>query len=252
MIASLPMYDRPENALAHDALWALIRDGLRARGIAAPQLLDRETDYMAGWARPELVLGQICNLPYRAAFRGRVTRIGCADYGLPDTEPGHYHSVLIVRQDDPAGALEDCEFHRLAYSDGLSQSGFGALYRAAAARGLRLRPHLRTGAHLASLWAVIEGQADMATLDAVSFRNLAAFVPETAAVKVIDRLPGGPGMTFITAGQVDPTPYRAAIVAAIAALPAAPRDLLGLRGFAVLPESDYDLPLPPDPATLTF
>ncbi len=33
MIAALPMYDRPENRAAHDALWSLIRDGLRARGI---------------------------------------------------------------------------------------------------------------------------------------------------------------------------------------------------------------------------
>jgi hypothetical protein len=52
MIAALPMYDRPENRSAHDALWALIRDGLRARGIEAPDELDRQTPYDEGWAAP--------------------------------------------------------------------------------------------------------------------------------------------------------------------------------------------------------
>lgn len=39
MIASLGMYDRPETMAANDRLWALVRDGLRARGIAAPEAL---------------------------------------------------------------------------------------------------------------------------------------------------------------------------------------------------------------------
>ncbi|WP_246082533.1 hypothetical protein [Rubellimicrobium rubrum] len=63
MIAALPMYDRPDNWAAHDALWSLIRDGLRSRGNAAPDALDHGTDPMDEWGRPDLVLGQICNLP---------------------------------------------------------------------------------------------------------------------------------------------------------------------------------------------
>ena len=43
MFAALPMYDRPDNREAHDRLWGAIRDGLRARGVAAPEALDRET-----------------------------------------------------------------------------------------------------------------------------------------------------------------------------------------------------------------
>ena len=52
MIAALPMYDRPENAWAHDALWARVRDGLRARGLAAPDALDRLTPHDETWGRP--------------------------------------------------------------------------------------------------------------------------------------------------------------------------------------------------------
>lgn len=250
MFAALPMYDRPENAAAHDALWALIRDGLRARGIDAPEALDRTVGHMDGWARPDLVLGQICNLPYRAQFRDRLTRIGAADHGLPDCAPGHYFSVLVVRADDPARDLADCGGHRLAYNEALSHSGWGALAQHAAARGLRLNPVLRTGAHRESLRAVAEGRADLAAIDAVSFRNLQRWDPPAAAVKVIGRSHATPGMTFVSRPGQDPAPFRAAIAAAIDRLEPGARDLLGLRAIVVLPDADYDIPLPPAPDQL--
>ena len=52
-------------------------------------------------------------------------------------------------------------------------------------------------------------------------------------------------MTFITAGKVDPAPYFAAVSTAISALSAADAQTLGLRGIVALPDSAYDLPLPP-------
>jgi hypothetical protein len=121
MIAALPMYDRPENRAAHDALWALIRDGLRARGIEAPDELDRQTPYDEGWGRPDLVLGQICNLPWRARFRDRVTVIGTSDYGIPDTPSGHYRSVIVARSEGEVPAAP-----RWAINDPLSCSGWDA------------------------------------------------------------------------------------------------------------------------------
>lgn len=246
MIAALPMYDRPENAAAHDALWALIRDGLRARGIDAPDALDRATSYDAGWGRDDLVLGQICNLPYRARFRDRVTAIGAADHDLPDCPPGHYHSIWILRADDPA-ADPLTRAGRFAYNDGLSHSGWGAPWAAAAARDVRLTPHLRTGGHAESLRAVAEGRADLAAIDAITWRNLARWSPHAGAVRVAGRTGTAPGMTFIAAGHVDPAPRLAAIAEAIAALPQPERDILGLRGIVALPQSAYDLPFPPDP-----
>ncbi len=64
MIAALPMYDRPELTGATDRYWALIRDGLRARGVDAPDTLWRgEDDLMALWLAPDLVLAQTGGLP---------------------------------------------------------------------------------------------------------------------------------------------------------------------------------------------
>ena len=247
MFAALPMYDRPENAAAHDALWSLIRDGLAALGIPAPDALDRRTHHMEGWARPDLVLGQICNLPYRAAFRDRVTAIAAADYALPETPPGHYHSLFIVRADDPARRPQDCTGYRFAFNEALSQSGWGAPSDWARANGLALSPALRTGAHVLSLRAVATGQADLAAIDAVTFRNLSRWDPLAPAVRVIGRTHATPGMTFITAPGRDPAPYRAAIAGAITALTADLRNTLGLQGIVILPPESYDIPLPAPP-----
>lgn len=247
MHANLPMYDRAETSAAHDALWALIRDGLRARGLAAPEALDRTVGHMEGWARPDLVLSQICNLPWRARFRGRVTLIGASDYGLPEAEPGEYYSLFVVRAGDPAQRLADCANHRFAYNEALSNSGWGAPVQTAAAQGIALNPAIGTGAHVESLRAVAEGRADLAAIDAVTFRNCRRWEPAAVRLRVIGRTFASPGQSFITRAGEDPLPYRAAISDAIAALAPGDRDALGLKGIVVLPEAAYDLPLPPAP-----
>ena len=241
MIAALPMYARAENRAAHDALWTLIRDGLRARGVEAPEALDRETDYMEGWGRPDLVLGQICNLPWRARFRDRVTLIGASDYGLPGAGPGEYYSVIVARADDPAPGS------RFALNDPLSNSGWDLPQEWARQAGVTLRPVAVTGSHLGSLRAVAEGGADLAGIDAITFRNLQRWEPLAAGLRVVARTATSPGMSFITAPGRDPGPYREAIREAIAALPDWASEDLGLRGLIVLPPSAYDRPLPPAP-----
>lgn len=120
MFASLPMYDRPENAAAHDTVWHGVCDRL---DMPRTQL-DRGTHYEDGWARPDLLFGHICNLPYRAKFRDRVTPIGCSDYGLQDTPAGYYHSLFVVRAEDAPRGLAPATLGRFAYNDALSHSGW--------------------------------------------------------------------------------------------------------------------------------
>ena len=53
MIASLPMYDRPETAAANDRLW----QGVRERLGQGPEHLTRGGDLWAQWQSPDLILG---------------------------------------------------------------------------------------------------------------------------------------------------------------------------------------------------
>lgn len=247
MIASLPMYVVPETRAAHDAFWALVRDGLRDAGLAAPDALDHAMPATAGWAHPDLVLSQICNLPYRRYFADRVTRIAAADYGLDGCAPGRYRSVFVVRADDPATTPEDLAGRTMAFSEVDSHSGWGAPAQWALERGLRFRPVLETGAHRASLEAVARGQADFASIDAQTFEVLKRVAPQARSVRVVGATGTSPGMTFVTRAGQDPAPYRAALADALAALPADLRGDLGLRSIVVLPDEAYDLPFPPDP-----
>lgn len=249
MIATLPMYDWPQSRPAYDALWVLIRDGLRARGLTAPDSLDHAAHFMEAWGRDDLVLSHICNLPLRARYTGRVTVIGTSDYALPDTPPGHYHSVWLVRAEDPAAGPEDCASYRYAFNDALSQSGWGAPLADARARGLTLCPHLETGAHRASLAAVAAGEADLACIDAVTWSMVERWEPVAPALRPIGRTASSPGMTFITGKDRDPAPMFDAVAEAIAALPAGHRAATGLRGIVRLPEADYAIPLPDAPRT---
>lgn len=250
MIASLPMYDRPANAAAHDAFWALVRDNLRDAGVEAPDTLDRETDYMAGWARPDLVLGQICNLPFRAKFRGKVTVIGTADYGLEGCPLGHYNSVFIVRRDRAGADPADFAKARFAANSLMSHSGYGAPQAWAKARGFLFGAPLVTGAHGKSLEAVATGVADIATIDAQTWTMQQHDRAHTADVAVIGVTGSSPGMTFITRKGQESAPYFAAIKAAIAALHPDDSRILGLRGIHRLPDAAFDMAMPPLPAAI--
>ena len=243
MIAALPMYERTETVHAHDRLWALIRDGLSGRGLEAPEALTRGGDLWALWQAPDLVLAQTCGLPYRARLHGRVTLIDTPDYGLPGMPPGHYCSVLVARRS------ETPEIGRavLAYNEPLSQSGWAAALTLAGDR--RFAGTLETGAHRDSARAVAEGRADLAALDAVTWRLMERFEPDlTDRLHVIARSPATPGLPLIAAPGRDAAATFAAVEAAIAALPAGDSEALGLTGLVAIPRSAYlAMPLPPAP-----
>jgi hypothetical protein len=72
-VASLMMYDAPDIVRrANDALWIALRDRLRERGMAVPDLLDRTDSHESYWLRPDLVFAQTCGFPYVCELKGKV------------------------------------------------------------------------------------------------------------------------------------------------------------------------------------
>ena len=252
MIAALPMYDRPELTGATDRYWALIRDGLRARGLDAPEALRRgDAELLPHWLSPDLVLSQTCGFPYRARLHGEVALVGTPDFGVEGCPPGYYRSVLIARAEDPRGPLAEFDGVALAYNDGLSQSGWAAPQNHAAARGLRFPAGVQTGSHAASLRAVAEGRADLASLDAVTFRLLKRAEPLATAVKVVEMTDPTPGLPYICAKGVDAAAVFDAVAAAIPRLSTEDRAALGLRGILRIPAEAYlSVPTPPAPTAV--
>lgn len=250
MIASLPMYDRAETAGANDRLWAGIRDRLRARGIEAPDaLIHGAPDLWPHWTAPDLVLSQTCGYPYRSRLHGTVTLVGTPDYGVEHCDPGHYRSVFVVRADDPRPALSSFEGARLAWNDDLSQSGWAGPQTYLARLGVHLTPTLRTGGHRLSAIAVSEGRADLAALDAVTWRLIQAFDDFAAGLRVVDATDPSPGLPFISRKGMDADALFEAISAAIEAMPEEDRRITGLKGLVRIPAERYlAVPTPPPPA----
>jgi ABC-type phosphate/phosphonate transport system substrate-binding protein len=248
MIATLPMYLRPETREATDAFWAAIREALRARGIDAPETLDHELSPQEAWEREDLVLSQICNLPHRLTFADSVTLVAAPDLGLPDARPGTYYSVLVARAHDPRDELAAFDNSTIAINDPDSQSGWGAPSAAAALAGIGFASAVVTGAHTESARAVAEGRADLAGIDVATWRMIRRWDAFAADLRVIARTPPTPALSYITAGRADPEPYRAALTEALATLPSERRDILGLRGIVPADPAAYAaLSVPPSP-----
>lgn len=243
-IAFLPMY-AVRGAREHaDILWTCLRDSLRRSGFAAPEQVSSITPRIDGWLHPDLILGQTCGLPYIMRLCDQVELVGTPDYGLEGCEPGFYHSTFVVAAADRRQRLSEFSGATFAVNGKDSQSGYGAVMRAAAplAKGGRFFGRaIHTGSHDASMRLVAEGEADIAAIDSVTWCMSRAFDPLTRGLQSIGTSEPTPGLPFIVArGRYDSGLFDA-VRAGVAALPDATRKAFGLRDVVPLRRTDYEL-----------
>jgi ABC-type phosphate/phosphonate transport system substrate-binding protein len=239
MIASLPMYDRPETASANDRLWAGIRDRLKT----GPETLKRDGDVWDHWRSPELILSQTCGYPYRAKLVNQVTMVGTPVYNI-DCEEGHYFSVFVVRKDDPRHKLSEYADAGFAYNEALSQSGWAAPQTHANGLGFHFSNPRKSGGHIASAQMVAVGQADIAALDAVSWYMMQRWDDFTDRLRVLARTNPTPGLPLITALGRDPNVIRLAVTDSIGSLSSQDRKDLCLSPETCLFEKEAYMAVP--------
>lgn len=237
MIASLMMYRRPQLDAAHGRYWQLIREHLRTAGIDSPDALSQDAEEFAVWTDPDLVLSQTCGMPYRTWLHDKVTLVGTPDFGLPDCPPGHYNSALIVRADDQRASIADFIDGTFAYNQTFSQSGYGAPY-------WHLHPLwfsrlLHTEQHLLSARAVADGRADIASIDAVTWRLITQYEPFARDLRVLDWTEPTPGLPLITSKGRDAAAIFDAVAAATDQLEPRDKEALGLKSLICIPKSAY-------------
>jgi ABC-type phosphate/phosphonate transport system substrate-binding protein len=239
MIAALPMYDFDDMIAANDRLWGLVRDGLRALGLLAPDKLTRGVDLWDIWQSPDLLLAQTCGAPFRTHLHGRVHLIGTPDYGVEGCPPGYYRSLFLARRTDSRPDLAAFAGATFAYNEGLSQSGWAGPQTHTQGLGLQFAAGPQTGAHRDTARAIAEGQADLGAVDAVTWRHLQRVEPCTDALRVIAATNPTPGLPLITAqGNRAPMIFDA-MAKAVADLDDTARRLLGLRGMIAIPAEAY-------------
>lgn len=248
LIAALPMYDFPWTAAANDALWASVSVRLAEAGVRAPARLTRGGDLAALWRNHGLIFGQTCGYPYMTELRDSVTLIAAPDYSFPGCEGASHRSFIIRGQGDPRRQLGEFRGAVAALNAPDSDTGMN-LFRATIAPIAGGAPFFRatlvTGSHEASVTAVADGRADLASIDCVSFALLERGRPELIErVAVVAESPLSPGLPFIAAASLPArtiTTVREALFGAVddPNLVEA-RTTLGLKGARVATPSDYD------------
>jgi ABC-type phosphate/phosphonate transport system substrate-binding protein len=247
-IAILPMYDFPWTAAANDALWASISARLAEAGVQAPLRLTRDGDLVALWRHPGLVFGQTCGYPYVTGLKDTVTLIAAPEYSFPGCEGASHRSFLIRRATESRIALSEFRGAIAALNAHDSNTGMN-LFRASIAPIAGGRTFFSaivvTGSHEASAAAVVEGEADLASIDCVSFGLLGRGRAELVErVAIIAASPLSPSLPFIAATSL-PAPTIAAVRAALFAALADPdlaeaRETLGLKGARIVTPAEYD------------
>lgn len=239
MIANLPMYHRAELAKAHDIYWQLIRKHLAAAGIESPLKLAQDAGEMDVWIRPDLVFSQTCSMPYRTVLYDKVTLIGTPDFGVKGCPPGYYRSAFVVHKSDTREKLDDFKNAKFAFNMEISQSGFVAAKTETLNSGFFFKNRICAESHLNAACMIASGQAEIASIDAVSLTLMERYDSFYSDLKVIHWTTPTPSLPYITASGEDADLYFIAVKAAIDDLPTAIAKELMIKNMIKIPKETY-------------
>jgi ABC-type phosphate/phosphonate transport system substrate-binding protein len=207
MIAALPMYDWPQIRDATDRFWAALSGAMRARGLDAPEALERRRDAEDVWRDPDLLFSQTCGHPFATVFRGTLRLVAIPVHDAEGCRGATYSSAIVVRAGDDGSGTGELRGRRAAFNAVHSQSGYSALRLTLAPfaeSGRFLSETIETGSHLASMEAVAAGVADCAAIDAVVWALARRHRPQLArALRVLAWTTPAPALPFVTAIRRD-------------------------------------------------
>lgn len=213
--------DAPEKIVRRNADMPPVPGGIKDASGAplAPDpatLPPDELDFHALWTHPALLFTQTCWGPMGQGLEQHVQVIGQPDYSAFEGGQGAlYSSALVMARDeapltgmsppsDGAAALplSLLRGRRLAFNSTDSMSGLLALTRDLEAMGETLdifSERIESGGHRASIVAVAEGRADVATIDCRSLALAQRFEPAARQVQIVGWTALCKGLPFITA-----------------------------------------------------
>lgn len=239
----------PEMRPAEAALWAGLARALGRNGVTdVPAHLNETDDPHRLWREPGLLFGQTCGYPLVLGLDRAVRLVATPIYDAEGCDGSSYSSAIVVRADNPAGALTDLRGRVCAFNSLDSQSGYNALRLAVARIAERQRFFsrvLETGGHARSLEAVACGRADVAAIDCVGFAAIGRHCPAVRErVRVIGWTDRAPGLPFITSRATDDETLRRLRTGLREAMEdpslATAREALMLSGVECRSRTDYD------------
>ena len=243
--ASLPMYDRPELREAHDAYWAAIHQSLENSGVESPAKLERNGVGLDFWSDGNLIFSQTCGLPYRKYLHDKVGLVATPDFGIEGCPEGYYRSYFVVRKSDDEVDIAKYLTATFAYNEPDSQSGFVAAWNHLKPRNQWFGDFIETGAHVESARHVATMKADIAAIDAVTWRLIRKYEDFADELCVIEETAPTPGLPYITSLANDPGVVNAAVMRAVSGLSSDVLKALGIRSIVSIPKAAYlNIPVP--------
>ena len=236
LIASLPMYDWPEQRNAHDQFWHLLQSKFIECGIVCPSSLLHDEDD-AHWLNSNLLVGQTCGYPFATTLKNKVSYLATPVYDVTGCQGPYYSSALIAHKNNSIdfSALNECRFVFNGYS---SLSGYRCVSAMLGEPEEVFVTLHKSGSHRASAKAVAEGEADIAAIDAVCWHLLQMHDPEIAKdLQVIKWTPQRPSLPFITSLKT-PNKTRNKIQKTLKNFGSFPA--LNIKGFEIIDTTEYD------------
>ncbi len=195
------MYDLPEVRNLTDNLWFALATLFAEEGLTdVPSNLVRDEKLESTWLAENLLFSQTCGYPLVTKLDQRVGLIGTPCYSASGCENENYCSLLIVRNVSDFNKLEELSELRWAINGDESFSGYRLPLYAMAQAGVGFAgDKIITGGHRPSIEAVVNGVADFAWIDCVTFALLEKYAAnDTSGVKIIGRSPTMPGLPYIS------------------------------------------------------
>jgi ABC-type phosphate/phosphonate transport system substrate-binding protein len=170
-LANLGMYPFVEVRWAYERFWEAVHDRVQW----VPPQLDWDVALDDSWVRDDLVVGHTCGWPLITRLRDRVRVVGTFVAATAQAEGYSYRSVLVARRSGLPSDFAGC----VAAVNSLdSLSGWISLLAAVHGPGARWSGDIvMTGAHLDSVRAVVDGRADIASIDAVTWWHIGRLLP---------------------------------------------------------------------------
>jgi ABC-type phosphate/phosphonate transport system substrate-binding protein len=243
------MYPFDLVAWAWDEIWAAVHQ----RAPWTPGVLTRSGDIHARWYDSDCIVTQVCGGPFAAVHRNDMHLVASFALDLPEADGGHYRSVLLSPVRASLDELTSPDTHAVANSAD-SLSGWLSLIAATVGQGNDWPGTVTyTSAHVDSVRALANGEADLAAIDSWSLAFIADGEPELIAglhrVGLGPRVPTPPITVrkSVTDAQLDQ--LRAAFRAALAdPSTERARGALHIAGFADNTLDDYVATLALGPA----
>jgi ABC-type phosphate/phosphonate transport system substrate-binding protein len=213
---------------------------VQARVPWAPPALMWDGAVQEHWVDPACVVSQACGWPVATTLRSTVAVAGAFALALPEADGHRYRSVFVAHEPAPVASLIGPQTTVAANSED-SLSGWVSLQAATVGVGRPWPGRINwTGAHLASARSVRAGEADLASIDELTWAHLRSVEPDLVdGLYVVGRGPWIPSPAIVTQDDRVDGLRRAFTEAMGDPATRSARATLLLAGFVELDDDEY-------------